>query len=286
VAARAHVTAMPHPTSSADTGEGTYVYGVVPAGTASPELFAGVEGVAPERRVEVLEHGRVAALVSRVPLAEFGEEALGERLQDPAWLAEKAQAHSRVLRDALAAGAVVPFRFGAIFRGETDVSALLAAREADLTARLRHVSGRVEIGVKAVAPQDFPERVGRASEEPRRLEAELAGAPPGRRYLLQKQLQQVVAREASAVRTRIADESHAALAAVAVAATVNQPQDLSGTGLEGEMLLNGAYLVPEDEQQTLVEHVEALRARYAELGVRFDVTGPWPPFNFVTVGAE
>ena len=51
------------------TGEsGYYVYGVVTAGTTLPAELAGVDGSA---QVELIECGELAAIASRVSLAEF-----------------------------------------------------------------------------------------------------------------------------------------------------------------------------------------------------------------------
>jgi hypothetical protein len=45
------------------------------------------------------------------------------------------------------------------------------------------------------------------------------------------------------------------------------------------MLLNAAYLVPLDDDR-LVEEVARLADQHAALGVTYEVTGPWPPYNF------
>jgi hypothetical protein len=272
------VTATPQ--RATEAASAAYVYGVVPAGALPGNVLADVEGVAPGVAVELVEHEGLAALVSRVPLAEFGEEPLAERLHDPAWLAQRARAHGRVLQQALAAGSVVPFRFGALFAGEDDVRALLAARGADLSEELRRLEGRVELGVKGFAPGTLAGRVRASLPEAQQLEQELAGLAPGRRYLLEKQLDGLVARETAAARLRIAEESHAALAAAAVAAVANPPRDETGAGDE-EMFLNGAYLVGTGARDAFEARLEAVGARFEELGVRYELTGPWPPYNFV-----
>ena len=52
--------------------------------------------------------GGLAALVSRVPLSEYGEEPVRARLEDPDWLEAKARAHEAVLEGALRPGAGRP----------------------------------------------------------------------------------------------------------------------------------------------------------------------------------
>jgi hypothetical protein len=45
---------------------------------------------------------------------------------------------------------------------------------------------------------------------------------------------------------------------------------------EGEMLLNGAYLVAAAKVERLRELVQQLAERHQELDVRIELTGPWP----------
>jgi hypothetical protein len=45
------------------------------------------------------------------------------------------------------------------------------------------------------------------------------------------------------------------------------------------MVLNGAYLVPDGDER-LRSEVDRLAADHAELGVEYELTGPWPPHNF------
>jgi len=51
------------------------------------------------------------------------------------------------------------------------------------------------------------------------------------------------------------------------------------------MVLNGAYLVAADDT-ALVDEVAAVGDRYRRLGLVFELTGPWPPHNFVDPDGE
>jgi hypothetical protein len=46
------------------------------------------------------------------------------------------------------------------------------------------------------------------------------------------------------------------------------------------MLLNGAYLVRRDDGR-LQDAVAELESLYGPRGVTYELTGPWPPYNFV-----
>src|SRR5688500_20410006 len=79
---------------------GWYLYGVVDAEAQPAISTAGVAGP-----IAAVTEGHVTALVSRVPLAEFDEEPVRARLEDPAWMEEKARGQGAVLDEALTAGA-------------------------------------------------------------------------------------------------------------------------------------------------------------------------------------
>jgi Gas vesicle synthesis protein GvpL/GvpF len=79
----------------------------------------------------------------------------------------------------------------------------------------------------------------------------------------------------------VADDVHARLQDWASDAVLNPPQNRDLSGHEGEMLLNGAYLVETPKVARLRELVGELQERHRELGVRLELTGPWPPYNFM-----
>ena len=62
------------------------------------------------------------------------------------------------------------------------------------------------------------------------------------------------------------------------------PQNRELSGHEGEMLLNAAYLVEAQRVADLRERAAELAERHAAVGARIELTGPWPPYNFVPDG--
>ena len=47
------------------------------------------------------------------------------------------------------------------------------------------------------------------------------------------------------------------------------------------LISNGAYLVEDAQSASFAAAVESLAARFAPEGLDLEVTGPWPPYNFV-----
>ncbi|MFQ5814466.1 MAG: GvpL/GvpF family gas vesicle protein [Anaerolineae bacterium] len=51
----------------------------------------------------------------------------------------------------------------------------------------------------------------------------------------------------------------------------------------GEMVLNGAYLVDETELEAFRTVLATLEPTYADQGFEYELTGPWPPYNFAAL---
>ena len=53
------------------------------------------------------------------------------------------------------------------------------------------------------------------------------------------------------------------------------------SGHAGDMILNGVYLVADDEAAAFHEEVRALQSELASQDVELVPSGPWPAYNFV-----
>ena len=272
----------PAPTPADDAELAHYVYGVAFAPVELPDSVAGVD---PDFPVECVAEDDLAAIVSRVPLTEFGEAHLRENLNDVSWLEEKARAHERVLDEALQRGTVVPMRLCTIYSGEDQVREMLRGERDVLLDALGRLEGTAEWGVKVIAEPGALERVateragvdGGADEE---------GLSRGAAYMNRKRRLARTREEELQLAEDWAREVHGELAEAAREALLNPLQRPDVSGYEGDMLLNGVYLV---EDRCLGEFralVERLTDDYRRLGVGLELTGPWPPYNFVKSSIE
>jgi hypothetical protein len=249
-----------------------YVYGVVPTDTP-PAVFEDVEGVDPSEPTTLVSHAGLAAVAGRVPLDEFGEEALAANLRSAAWLEAKVRAHDEVLAAAVGRTTVVPFRFGAIYESEDHVREMLVDRS-DLAGALKRLAGAVELGVNAYLDRErfraqlATERGGAAEEE-----------TTGRAYMERRALERELDASVGSFASEVADEVHERLAAQATDARAN-PVRPSVDDSRREMILNGAYLVAAESEGTFRATASELEAQYTDDGVVFELTGPWPPYNF------
>jgi len=215
-------------------------------GTSRPAVS--LVGVVPaDSAPEGLSCGRVKALVAELDAGE---------LEDAAALERRVREHNDALLRALASTSVVPIRFGTLFTRLEDVGAWLERDEAALLDELDRLRDAAEWALTVA--------------ETEQVESELVG-PGG--YLERR----LAAGEEAARRARVLAERagpwHERLAARA--------QDAVRNPGRGGVALEAAYLVRSSQQQQFDAAILELQDDLGdELELR--LTGPWPPFTFVT----
>jgi hypothetical protein len=234
-----------------------------------PAALDGVTGLrgAP---LELVDHRGLTAVVSDVPLAEFDEQALKQNLERLDWLEGVARAHDTVVQAATLAGPTAPMRLAVICHDDTGVRERLEEWQDGLVEVLDRIEGRAEWSVKVIV--DPPDE--QSTPEP-------PAAGGGADYLRRKKAESDVRRRQRDLASGLADEVHARLSGHVVASRLLQPQDPQLTGHRGDMVLNAAYLVDQEEG----ERFQALVADVARShqAVRVELAGPWPPYSFATL---
>jgi Gas vesicle synthesis protein GvpL/GvpF len=253
---------------------GWYLYGVVGADHAPPT--PATAAVDQRHGVDVLVEGPLAGITSRVSLDEFDEAALPERLADAAWLEQKIRAHEQVLESVLERVSVVPCRFCTVYRTESDLRRFLAERGDALAEALADVRGRVELGVKAFVDR---ERFAAGEETLGEPRSRLAKAEGGRAYLEARRLERRVNEELARLGAELAGQLHTRLLAAAEDGVLLDLQSPELSGRDEEMFFNAAYLV--EDRERFERELGALADEHRARGVELELTGPWPPYNFV-----
>jgi hypothetical protein len=245
-----------------------WVYGIVPGEAPDPPRRAGVDE---HHAVELVRHGRLAAVASPVALAEFRPEALEQRLEDLERVAALARTHQRVLDDSLRLGPVVPLPMCTICTNADRVRAMLDGGRRPLTDALARLRGKAEWGVKAYLD------AGGVEEAPA---GRARGAGSGMDYLARKRDERDVAEAARRAVDATVELIYGDLRAQAVDAVLSPAQDPRLSGEQREMILNAAYLVSEAHTEQFRSLVAGLARRHARDGLVLELTGPWPAYHF------
>jgi gas vesicle protein GvpL/GvpF len=252
-----------------------YLYGIVWA-DRRPAL-EGVVGVggAP---LSLLEEGSLAAVVGDVAREDLAPPE--DEHESAAWLERAVLAHERVLEGCLEPGPVLPMRFATTLRDDGDLRTLLRERDAEFTTVLERLLGRREWGVKALLrdPDSLVRHVRAVRDDLAARAAELDDRSPGAAYLARKQLDRELALAGDDLIAELAQAAHERLAEAAVGARIpHTSQQRRGE----RVYLNAAYLVAEVEEQAFRQTVAELGAEHAAVGLEYELTGPWPAYNFV-----
>lgn len=253
------------------TALGWYVYCIVGGDHAPvPDELTGIDA---HHHVTAYEHAGLVAVVSPVPLADYGEEPLREHLSDMHWLERAARRHEEVLEEIAQGGTTIPMRLFSIYRDEHGLREMLEREQDGLRRALVHLAGKTEWGVKAFADVD-------AAEPPAPQEAVL-GPGDGAAYMQNRLTQRRRREDAERVLDEACRSIHAALGAAAIDSVTSAPQRPEVSGHDLPMVLNGSYLVADGAVENFHAEVARLGEEFASAGITLELTGPWPPYNFV-----
>ena len=242
-----------------DAVKPVYVYGLVKADTTLP---AGLTGLGPSGRVSTIVHGRVAAIVSDVPV----DRPLGVR--------GDLIAHEAVLDTVAAAGAVVPLRFPAVVEEDAVVDELLEPNEDRFVTLLDDLEDRVQFTLTGRYEQEAVlQEILIGDPEIADLRQKVRTLPEDASYYDRVRLGELVVRALEDRRDAEAADIVERLALCAVA-TASNPLGAP------EEVVNTAFLVERERQREFEDAVEA--AGETLVGrIRLRLLGPIAPYDFV-----
>jgi hypothetical protein len=266
---------------------GYYVYGITPADEGDNEQPWPQHGIDPAHAVCALPYQGIQAVVSRVSLDEFAADMLEENLQDRQWLEPRVRVHQEVLTTILSHHTIVPMRFCTIYHSENGVREMLIQYYQQFVDALAQLEGRQEWGIKMYCDRSIlADQAARLSTHIQEMEAQSAGKSGGASYFLKKKLQEATEEEVTRLCDEHAQRSHDRLGALAEGSAINSLQSKQVSGRPDEMALNAAYLVSDAKLDSFMAEIAEMRRADAPLGFSFELTGPWPPYNFAIINLE
>lgn len=264
-----------------------YVYGVARASRGRQPVLPRFGGIIPDVPVHPLVHGNLIAFVSAVPSDRFGANEFRTALNDADWLKERILAHEKALEELRSSDDVVPFRFGTIYLDFSHVANMLARHRAALCQALERIQGASEWGVKLYCDADvLRRRIEAESDSIRHLRDMLAAASPGARFFLQKKYAKALDGEAAAMAASWVTRIHRSLDDSARESTEIEVQPPAVHGRSTPMVMNAVYLVSEGSLTRFRQTIAALQNEFAVRGFDHELTGPWPPYHFVSIRQE
>jgi len=246
------------------SGEGIYVYCIIES--AEPRSFGkiGIGGRADE--VYTVHHEDLAAVVSRSLLMVY----------DPT--RENALTHEHVQEVVMIDNnfTPVPMSFGTLFKTEDDTKEFLKDTYKELRDVLRKMRDKLEFGLKINWDRESVlVEVERDYEEIRRLKAEIETNQQSSTYFARMQLGRLVEQALAEKSEAYVREIYESLQDSVIASRSNKV-------IGDRMIMNAAFLVARDKASLFDKKVQEIGKRF-EGKLSFKYTGPWPPYNFVTI---
>lgn len=257
-------TAVAKSADQSQVTEGIYVYCIIES--PEPRSFGkiGIGGRGDE--VYTVHHQELAAVVSKTPLMVY----------DPT--RENALTHEHVNEFVMIDNGLtpVPMSFGTLFKTEGDIVEFLKDTYDALRDVLKKMRDKLEFGLKVNWDRESVlADVEQQYEEIRQLKAQIESDQSTSTYFARMQLgrlvEQALAQQSEAFVREIYDE----LRDAAIASRSNKV-------IGDRMIMNAAFLVDRDKSDLFDKKVQEIGRRY-EGKLKFTYTGPWPPYNFVTI---
>ena len=244
--------------------QGVYVYCIIEC--AEPRAFGkiGIGGRGDD--VYTVHYRDLAAVVSRAALQVY----------DPT--RENALNHEHVNEVVMIDNGFtpVPMSFGTLFKTEEDTIEFLKDTYDALRDVLLKMKDKLEFGLKVNWDRDSVlAEIETENEELRRLKAEIESNRQTSTYFARMQLGRLVEQALADKADAYVREIYDALQDAAIASRSNKV-------IGDKMIMNAAFLVARAKQDLFDERVHEIGKRF-EGKLNFKETGPWPPYNFVTI---
>ena len=281
-------------------GKGVYVYCIFHGGEYAFPLEKGIDNA---NTIFSIRYGEIEALASYVPLNEYDEASLEKNLQDLKWIAPRAQAHERIIESVMRFCTVIPIKFCTIFRDEFKVSEILKQNFEKFKSLLDYLNDKQEWGIKVYvdgskisevdldassssSTETFGKPLGESIAELKELDEKVSVASEGAAYFLKKKRDDMVKENAEKILHGLTEKIYQKLQSWSVESRRNKLLGRQSTGRNDDMILNVALLLTRSDVEKAKSKIEKLAAGYTRKGFSFELSGPWPPYNFCTEGIE
>ena len=243
----------------------TYVYCLVQS-SRTPSLRGVPDSVPGAGTPRLLSFDRgTYAVVADAPLDRFSSDALQKDLEDVESISRHALAHASVVEFFFRSAPVIPLKLFTLFSSDEAASRQLGRRRAALRGMFARLRGREEWGVRVVAGE-------REAESARTLES-------GRDYL---QVKKRLHEQAAAPPRTIVRAVNGALASLGKAAVKTRKEAFPPPGAGRPYVAGASFLVKAGRRAAWKTLVARTAASLAKGGHRLELSGPWPPYHFVS----
>jgi len=247
------------------TQEGKYIYGFI--STKEQKTFGSI-GIE-QGDVYFFPYKDIAAVVSDLPLIQFNSLPRETLLRNLA-------IYQAVIENVMKSHHIIPVKFGTIIKGEKDLKKMLEKGYGRINANLKEMENKIELDVAALWSNfdSILKEIGE-KEEIKSLKEEALTKPPEQVFEIKVQLGKLVKDTLDRKREQCAFQ----LSDVLKKDAANYR---SHAVMDDSMIMNTAFLIDKDRQETFEIKVDQLDKQYNGK-INFRIVGPLPPYSFTTL---
>lgn len=265
--------------------EGLYLYCIREKTEDAPAISErGIDG---KGEVFTLAYRKLEAVVSKVSLEGFTSEEIQKKAQeDMGWIKEKAIIHEKIVEEAMRCNdkvlSLIPIRFGVIFKDRERLEKTLNEDYLSIKEVLERIRDKQEWSVKVYIKdrEKIEQMIKEKSEVIKEKEKEIASLSEGMAFFMEEELKEVISEEMDKELNNIAEDLFERLNKQAVASVKSKILGKELTGRREPMILNLAYLVPEEKVESFKKEAKGLNQEIQAKGFYLEYSGPWPVYNF------
>ena len=242
-----------------------YLYALTPL----PDVTVSVDGVG--RGVTTRNCADWTAVVDVVSARAWTGEGGARRRSTLPWVAPRACAHEEVVEAVMAQGPVYPARFGTLFSSGAELAATVQAHRDALVTFFDRVRASEEWSIKGYLDRE-------QSVAARTASASGDAATSGTAYLKRRRDAQQAANDVDTWLASYLDTLEADLRLAVQDLAARTPR--AAPDHPHEAAVHWVALLPTNDREHFLDHVEALHEKAVTQGVHLEPSGPWPPYTF------
>jgi hypothetical protein len=247
-----------------------YVYAV----TREPAI-PGTEGIDGTTQFGTVSSDDVSATFTT---SDLSQDVIDQRANDVEWLGAIGYRHQSVVNELMKQTAVVPLRAFTLFSSPDALRGWLANERDLLVKTLDRLDGKREWTLRVeFEPSRWSEAINRRVPALIDLQKEIETAAPGKAFLLTRKLGEERKKHAQEAERLVVGEIESLIVGRLQCEALAETRERR----------DGAFpqiniLITRDEESSLQELIGEVNQRFGEDGVSVGVTGPWPPYSFVS----
>ncbi|MEN6454461.1 MAG: GvpL/GvpF family gas vesicle protein [Prolixibacteraceae bacterium] len=215
---------------------------------------------------------------------EFSEDNLKKKFADLEWIEVNARNHIRIISGIMKNYTVIPFKFGTIFKTTESLKKFIQEYSVSLAENFNAIQDKEEWSVKIYCDKKVLNRqMPELCEDISALERQILESSPGKAFLLNRRKNELIEQNVGRLMKINGQKCYDEYRNISLISHINNILPHEVTERQDDMILNAVFLIDKKKTADFVHLANLQEGKYRSVGFSFEVTGPWPPFSFVSM---